>query len=101
MLVTLALMDRSYLALIRHSPAWLGPRHGKNKFSLDRDALLCSFLSHEGKHVVLLGMSNINYVTTLLRSSNHGPVMLHVSCRHFCLVFASLTSVTRYAVMRT
>lgn len=67
-----------YLALIRHSPAWLGPRHGKNKFSLDRDALLCSFLSHEGKHVVLLGMSNINYVTTLLRSSNHGPVMLHI-----------------------
>ncbi|KAI0804423.1 raffinose synthase Sip1 [Xylaria sp. FL0064] len=64
-----------YFALVRRSPAWLGPRHGKATFSLDKDALLCSFLSHEGKHLVLLGISNINSVITLLRSSNYGPVM--------------------------
>ncbi|KAI0452334.1 raffinose synthase Sip1 [Xylaria acuta] len=67
-----------YFALVRHSTAWLGPRHGKTSFSLDKDALLCSFLSHEGKHLVLLGISNINNVTTLLRSSKHGPVMVHI-----------------------
>ncbi|KAI0409393.1 raffinose synthase Sip1 [Xylaria palmicola] len=67
-----------YLALVRHSPAWLGPRHGTTEFSLDKDALLCSFLSLEGKHLVLLGTSNVNSVVTLLRSSSHGPVMVHV-----------------------
>ncbi|KAJ2989628.1 hypothetical protein NUW58_g3376 [Xylaria curta] len=67
-----------YLALVRHSKAWLGPRHGKTDFNLDEDALLCSFLSCEGKHLVLLGISNVNNVT-LLRSSDHGPVMIHLT----------------------
>ncbi|KAI0200850.1 glycoside hydrolase family 36 protein [Astrocystis sublimbata] len=67
-----------YFALVRHSNAWLGPRHGKSHFSLDKDALLCSFLSHGGRHLVLLGVGNIENVTTLLRSSNHGPVMVHI-----------------------
>ncbi|KAI1177359.1 raffinose synthase Sip1 [Nemania sp. FL0916] len=67
-----------YFALVRHSPAWLGPRHGKSNLSLDKDALLCSFLSPKGKHLVLLGTSNINNVTTLLRGSDHGSVMIHL-----------------------
>ncbi|TGJ87670.1 hypothetical protein E0Z10_g1139 [Xylaria hypoxylon] len=67
-----------YFCLVRHSTAWLGPRHGKTNFSLDKDALLCSFLSHEGKHLVLLGINNMNSVLTLLRSSNNGPVMVHM-----------------------
>ncbi|KAI0976809.1 raffinose synthase Sip1 [Xylaria arbuscula] len=67
-----------YFALVRHSNAWLGPRHGKTNFSLDKDALLCSFLSHEGKHLVLLGISNFNSVVTLLQSSNHGSVVAHL-----------------------
>ncbi|KAI0877836.1 raffinose synthase Sip1 [Hypoxylon argillaceum] len=67
-----------YLALVRHSTAWLGPRHGKSNFSIDKDALLCSFISPEGKHLVLLGTSNINNVITLIRSSNHSSVMVHL-----------------------
>ncbi|KAI1298238.1 raffinose synthase Sip1 [Xylaria venustula] len=67
-----------YFALVRHSKAWLGPRHGKNNFNLDKDALLCSFLSHEGKHLVLLGISDSKSVVTLLRSFNHGPVVAHL-----------------------
>ncbi|KAJ8126290.1 hypothetical protein O1611_g7347 [Lasiodiplodia mahajangana] len=63
-----------YLALVRHSTAWLGPRHGRTNFSLDKDALLCSFLSPKGKHLALLGISNINNVVTLIRSSNHGSL---------------------------
>lgn len=71
----------SYFALVRHSAAWLAPRHGKTRFCLEKDALLCSFLSREGKHLVLLGISNLNSVVTLLRSSHHGPVMAHVGFR--------------------
>lgn len=40
---------------------------------------MCSFLSHEGKHLVLLGVSGIANVMTLLRSSDSGSVKLHVS----------------------
>ncbi|KAI0389562.1 glycoside hydrolase family 36 protein [Xylariaceae sp. FL0594] len=67
-----------YLALVRHSQAWLGPRHGRSKFTIDKDALLCSILSHEGKHLVLLAISNVANVMTLLRSSESGPVMVHL-----------------------
>ncbi|KAI1119131.1 raffinose synthase Sip1 [Nemania sp. NC0429] len=67
-----------YIALVRHSIAWLGPRHGRSSFSIDKDAVLCSFLSHEGKHLVLLGITNVNNVITLFRSSSHGPVMIHL-----------------------
>ncbi|KAJ3555383.1 hypothetical protein NPX13_g10365 [Xylaria arbuscula] len=67
-----------YFALVRHSAAWLGPRHGKTDFTLDKDALLCSFLSRKGKHLVLLGISSLNSVVTLLRSSHHGSVMAHI-----------------------
>ncbi|KAI1827497.1 glycoside hydrolase family 36 protein [Xylaria intraflava] len=68
-----------YFALVRHSSAWLCPRHGKTVFSLDKDALLCSFLNHEGRHLVLLGIANVdNSVITLLRSSNAGLIMVHL-----------------------
>ncbi|RWA06827.1 hypothetical protein EKO27_g8278 [Xylaria grammica] len=36
------------------------------------------FVRHEGKHLVLLGTSDMNSVVTLLRSSNYGPVMVHL-----------------------
>ncbi|KAI1811300.1 glycoside hydrolase family 36 protein [Poronia punctata] len=67
-----------YFALVRHSNAWLGPRHGKDEFNIDKDALLCSFLSPEGKHVVILATSNVNNVMTLFRSSDTGSVMIHM-----------------------
>ncbi|KAI1378578.1 glycoside hydrolase family 36 protein [Hypoxylon crocopeplum] len=67
-----------YFALVRHGSPWLGPRHGSSQFSLDKDAVVCSFLSHQGKHLVLLGVSGVADVMTLLRSSNSGSVMLHI-----------------------
>ncbi|KAF2971011.1 hypothetical protein GQX73_g2576 [Xylaria multiplex] len=42
-------------------------------FALVRHSTAC-----EGKHLVLLGISNMNSVVTLLRSSSHGPVMAHL-----------------------
>lgn len=67
-----------YFALVRSSSPWLGPRHGTGPFNLDQDAIMCSFLSDEGKHLVLLGVSGPDNVTTLLRSSDSGAVKLHI-----------------------
>ncbi|KAI2614882.1 glycoside hydrolase family 36 protein [Hypoxylon sp. NC1633] len=67
-----------YFALVRHGSPWLGPRHGSSPFSLDKDAIMCSFLSDQGKHLVLLGVSGVDYVMTLFRSSDSGSVQLHI-----------------------
>lgn len=77
------LTDCSYFALVRHGSPWLGPRHGSSSFSLDKDAVVCSFLNSQGKHLVLLGVSGVANVTTLLRSSGSGSVKLHVSRNSF------------------
>ncbi|KAI5864854.1 glycoside hydrolase family 36 protein [Durotheca rogersii] len=67
-----------YFAIIRHGSPWLGPRHSSTSFSLDKDAVVCSFLNHRGKHLVLLGVSGVANVTTLFRSSGAGSVKLHI-----------------------
>ncbi|KAI1774806.1 glycoside hydrolase family 36 protein [Hypoxylon cercidicola] len=67
-----------YFALVRHGSPWLGPRHGSSPFSLDKDAVMCSFLNGVGKHLVLLGVSGVANVMTLLRSSDSGSVKLHI-----------------------
>ncbi|KAI2630297.1 glycoside hydrolase family 36 protein [Hypomontagnella submonticulosa] len=67
-----------YFALVRHASPWLGPRHGSSSFRLHKDAVMCSFLSSDGKHLVLLGVSGIADVITLLRSSDSGTVNLHI-----------------------
>lgn len=67
-----------YFALVRHGSPWLGPRHGRKSFKLDKDAVMCSFLSHQGKHLVLLGVSGVGNVATLFRSSDTGSVRLHI-----------------------
>ncbi|KAI8961968.1 glycoside hydrolase family 36 protein [Daldinia sp. FL1419] len=71
-----------YFAVVRHGSPWLGPRHGRDVFKLDKDAVMCSFLSHEGKHLVLLGISGVANVTTVLRSSDSGSVRLHIRSDH-------------------
>ncbi|KAI1267597.1 glycoside hydrolase family 36 protein [Xylariaceae sp. FL1019] len=67
-----------YFALVRHATPWLGPRHGKADFNLDKDAFLCSFLSPKGKHLVVLGASGKDGVQTLFRSGESGLVKLHI-----------------------
>ncbi|KAI1331331.1 glycoside hydrolase family 36 protein [Xylariaceae sp. FL0255] len=67
-----------YFALVRHGIPWLGPRHGRSRFDIDKDALMCSFLSYEGMHLVLLGTSCGDNVTTLMRSSDDGLVNIRV-----------------------
>jgi hypothetical protein len=67
-----------WFALVRPWAPWLAPRQGKSEFQLDKDALLCSFLSPQGKHMVFLGMSGINDVMTLFQSGDSGRLVVHV-----------------------
>ncbi|KAH9906133.1 glycoside hydrolase family 36 protein [Xylariomycetidae sp. FL2044] len=68
-----------YFALVRHGPPWLGPRHGKSKFNVDKDAVMCSFLNVQGKHLVLLGVSSVAGTSTVLQPSvpSSDSVMLY------------------------
>lgn len=74
------LTTRRWFALVRTWTPWLAPRHGRSSFELDKDALLCSFLSAQGKHLVFLGMSGVDNVMTLFRSSGSERLTLHVCC---------------------
>ncbi|KAK3945452.1 raffinose synthase Sip1 [Diplogelasinospora grovesii] len=67
-----------WFALVRLWAPWLAPRHGKSTFGLDKDAVLCSFLSPQGKHLVFLGISGFSDVMTLLRSGGSGELVLHL-----------------------
>ncbi|KAM7191795.1 Glycoside hydrolase superfamily [Naviculisporaceae sp. PSN 640] len=67
-----------WFALIRDWSPWLAPRHGKSSLKLDQDALLCSFLSAQGKHLVFLGVSSPSDVTTLFRSDQSGKLTAHI-----------------------
>ncbi|KAM0329229.1 hypothetical protein ACHAQA_004529 [Verticillium albo-atrum] len=67
-----------WFALIRTWKPWLAPRHGKSKLELDEDAILCSFLSPHGKHLVLLALSGLSNVTATFQSrDDEGIVHAH------------------------
>ncbi|KAF7597229.1 hypothetical protein BBP40_008071 [Aspergillus hancockii] len=65
-----------YLALVRVWTPWLGPRHGRDKFRIIEDAILCSFLRADGVHVVLLAVSGIDNVLTVFGSGENGEVIV-------------------------
>ena len=67
-----------WFALVRSEPSWLIPRQGKATFALREDAVLCSFLNPEGRHLVLLAVSGINNILTVLQSNDAGRVVLHI-----------------------
>lgn len=67
-----------WFALIRIWTPWLAPRQGKSHFNLDKEAVTCSFLSSEGKHIVLLAISGVDDVMTLFKSDTDGRVVLDV-----------------------
>lgn len=75
-----------WFALVRLWSPWLAPRHGKETFKLDRQGVLCSFLSDSGQHMVLLAISGVDNVMTLFESDEEGNVMLKVSCAGFMMM---------------
>lgn len=76
---------------------WLAPRHGKTDLSLNEDAILCSFLDSNGKHLVFLAVGGINNVVPVFRSTPDGALTVHVgvSFYHPFLMLISLDSQRR------
>ncbi|KAJ5632419.1 hypothetical protein N7490_008758 [Penicillium lividum] len=66
-----------HFSLVRIWSPWLGPRHGKDKFQLTEDAILCSFLRKDGTNLLLLALSGINDVLTVFRSGKDGEVIVN------------------------
>jgi hypothetical protein len=67
-----------WFALVRHSTAWLAPRHGKGDFCVDKDAILCVFLLENGRYLVFLGVGGVGDVLTILQSTADGDISAHV-----------------------
>lgn len=65
-----------YFSLVRIWSPWLGPRHGKDRFHLTEDAVICSFLRSDGINLVLLAVSGINDVLTVFQSGDNGEVVI-------------------------
>lgn len=70
-----ASVDR-YFSLVRIWEPWIAPRHGKEKFRLTEDGILCSFLRHDGLHLVLLAVSGVDNVLTVFQSGESGEVVI-------------------------
>lgn len=67
-----------WFALVRHSSAWLAPRQGKKRLALDKDAVLCAFLTQSGRCLVFLGLGGINDVVSVFRNTPDGHLSVHV-----------------------
>ncbi|CZR55817.1 related to seed imbibition protein Sip1 [Phialocephala subalpina] len=67
-----------WFALVRIWSPWLAPRQGKDHFGLDKEAIMCSFMSTTGKHLVLLAISGTDDVMTMFTSDNDGNVVIHI-----------------------
>ena len=65
-----------WFALIRIWSPWLAPRHGKNRFEINEDAILCSFLRRDGLHLVLLAVSGIADILTTFKHDGKGAVVV-------------------------
>ncbi|KAG9554872.1 glycoside hydrolase family 36 protein, partial [Aureobasidium melanogenum] len=65
-----------WFSLVRLWSPWLAPRQGKDKFHLDKDAILASFLRHDGAHVVCLAISGVEDVLTVLQHDDSGNVVI-------------------------
>ncbi len=74
----MALTVARWFAIVRLWSPWIAPRQGRSTFALDKEAVMCSFLSPQGRHLVLLAVSGIDNITSLFRSSDSGRVVLQV-----------------------
>ena len=65
-----------WFALVRLWSPWLAPRQGKGTFTPDKDAVLASFLRHDGLHVVCLAISGVGDVLTVFKHDDNGNVLI-------------------------
>ncbi|KAF9774923.1 hypothetical protein IL306_007011 [Fusarium sp. DS 682] len=67
-----------WFSLVRLWSPWLAPRHGHTHFGLDKDAILCSFLSPQGQNLVFLAIGGISHVLPVFRSQSDGKLQVHI-----------------------
>ncbi|PWI73367.1 glycoside hydrolase family 36 protein [Purpureocillium lilacinum] len=67
-----------WFALVRLWAPWLAPRQGKDHLHLDQDAVMCSFMSPQGKTATLLAFGGVGNVLSTLRHTDKGGVSAHV-----------------------
>lgn len=65
-----------WFSIVRLWVPWLAPRHGSDKFGVDKDAILISFLRADGMSVVCLGISGIDDLVTTFIDDGHGNVII-------------------------
>ncbi|KAF4990971.1 hypothetical protein FDECE_14195 [Fusarium decemcellulare] len=66
-----------WFALVRLWSPWLAPRHGKSTFALDKDGILCSFLSPHGKNLVFLAIGGLAHVLPVFQHGTNGQLQVH------------------------
>ncbi|KAM3514007.1 hypothetical protein MY11210_002324 [Beauveria gryllotalpidicola] len=69
---------QKWFALVRAGIPWLAPRKGLSRFSLDKDAVLCTFADGQGRHLVFLAMSGVDDILALFRSTDTNSISLHI-----------------------
>ena len=65
-----------FFALVRIWTPWLAPRHGEGHFNITEDAVLCSFLQHDGRHLVLLTLNGVDDILTVFKADEHGRIVV-------------------------
>ena len=68
-----------WFSIVRQWTPWIAPRHGKQQWHTEEDAILCSFLRHDGYCVVMLAVSGIRNVTTTFGHDGNGSVIINAS----------------------
>jgi hypothetical protein len=66
-----------WLAICRLVTPWLLPRHGKDKFALDRDGILVSFLRKDGLSIAALAVSGVDDTSSVFKHDEDGNIVLH------------------------
>ncbi|KAG5980311.1 hypothetical protein E4U55_004159 [Claviceps digitariae] len=66
-----------WFALVRHQPAWLGPRQGSSRFMVDADAILCCFLSCEGQTMAMVAVSGVENMSATFKSNAQNTISVH------------------------
>lgn len=66
-----------WFALVRHRPSWLGPRQGTSRFLVDQTAIMCCFLSGQGKTMTLLAVSGVDDMSVTFSSTDQNTISVH------------------------
>jgi hypothetical protein len=61
-----------WFATCRLYSPWFMPKHGKDRFEIDKDAVQVAFLRDDGLSVVLLALSGINDTAVSIRNNEDG-----------------------------